>query len=80
MTRYVYGHGKQKPEHVFGVEVGQNCAQTHCTASVGQLVQNGPEFRALIEISAIKYSSISSTTAPRIIQPGCMTIKGIQER
>lgn len=52
VTRDVDSHTQLKEEHVLGVEVTESDEQTHCAASIGQLVQDSSELGALVEIAS----------------------------
>jgi hypothetical protein len=41
MAGDINGHGYLKPEHVFWIEVAECDQESHCSTTVGQLVQHG---------------------------------------
>uniref|UniRef100_A0A1Y1M3Z7 Uncharacterized protein n=1 Tax=Photinus pyralis TaxID=7054 RepID=A0A1Y1M3Z7_PHOPY len=44
-------HGEKEPERVPRVKRNEDGAQAHRTATVGELIEHGAKFRALIEVS-----------------------------
>lgn len=52
VTGDVDGHTHLEEEHVLGVEVTERDQQTHCAATVSQLVQDGTELGALVEVAS----------------------------
>lgn len=51
VARDVHGDRHLEQEHVLGVEVRECHQEAHGAATIGQLVEHRPEFRALVEVT-----------------------------
>ena len=75
MTSNVDSHTELKPKSVVWIKMTESDQKTHCAHSIGQLVQNCPEFSTLVEISCcMTVKCIQKCTCN--ITPNCYHVIG----